>query len=224
VLLALLDLRMSVARADDGTMRLRLAQINSDADPQPGARASTAAGEREGSTAGSHIVVTFPAAAPESIIDEIAARYRLQLVARRVSLLLERRIVLYRVPDDRKMDELLAELQADPRVGSAEPNRQYLALPRRPPLPPLPQRAEPTQPSTSVEAVETRRSARAEPQRKAAQHTGRGRRQAVARLAPEAVRAPGREPPATASPRAASLAGNLRWPTADEPFVGPTTR
>jgi hypothetical protein len=168
------------------------------------------------------IIVTIPLAAPDGTEQDVATQYDLELIEQRSSQVLARRLVIYRIADDRPQAEVLKQIGADVRVSSAQPNLQYMA--------PL------EQPSDSVVASRPRKEAQPDKiaprvtAKAAAGKSGPDRRRTSARrlaLAPEpkpkpTPRALLREDPATPSPpaRISSLGGKLAWPTADEPFVG----
>ena len=172
----------------------------------------------ESPTPANAIVVTIPLTAPDSTEQDVATHYRLETIERRSSQVLERRIVVYRIPDGRTPVDVLRDISGDARVSSAQPNLEYLPQPDQTPAPVIASRPRDDKPSGKA----ARRTAgKPEP----ARHRATSPRLA---LAPEtAPRALPREAPASFAPRSriSSLGGNLAWPTADEPFVGtPSSR
>ena len=160
-------------------------------------------------TSTAKIVVTFPITAPDSTEQDVAARYRLEPIERRDSPALARRIVVYRIPDGRAQADVLNQIGADARVSSAQPNFAYTA-----PLDQAPDPVVASRPREETPPGRTRRRGTA----------SAGKPEADRR---RADRAPSttlpREDAASPSPRSriSSLGGDLAWPTADEPFVGP---
>ncbi len=166
------------------------------------------------------IIVAIPITAPDSTEEDVAAQYGLELLEQRTSRVLARRLVVYRIADERPQAEVLKQIGADVRISSAQPNLEY--------MPPLEQPADPV--VASRPRKETQPEKIAPTATAAAAKLGLDRRRASARrlaLAPESKpkstpRALLREESTTPSPpsRISSLGGKLAWPTADEPFVG----
>jgi hypothetical protein len=71
------------------------------------------------------IVVQVDRFAPAVLDDEIAQTFNLDRISSETNGLLGRRIVLYRIPDQRAVPVVLAAVQADPRVNRAQPNWRY---------------------------------------------------------------------------------------------------
>jgi hypothetical protein len=170
----------------------------------------------ESPTPANAIVVTVPLTAPESTEQDVATHYRLETIERRSSQVLERRIVVYRIPDGRTPADVLRQISADARVSSAQPNFEY-----SPPPDPARDRVIASRPRETTPSGKTARRAtsvasKPEPDR---------RRVVTPRLAvaPEIAPRPlAREASTALIPRSriSSLGSNLAWPTADEPFVG----
>ncbi|MFM9850688.1 MAG: hypothetical protein ACKVP3_26615 [Hyphomicrobiaceae bacterium] len=173
----------------------------------------------ESPTTAASIVVTIPLAAPDSTEQDVATHYRLEPIERRSSQVLERRIVVYRIPDGRAQAEVLRQISLDARVSSAQPNLEYLPPSDRTPDPVVAGRTRENTPPGKAARRATASAGKLEPDR---------RRTAPPRLAlaPE-TRALPREASVALIPRSriSSLGGNQAWPTADEPFVGtPSSR
>jgi hypothetical protein len=173
----------------------------------------------ESPTTATAIVVTIPLAAPDNTEQDVATHYRLEPIERRSSQVLQRRIVVYRIPDGRAQAEVLRQISADARVSSAQPNLEYLPPSDRTPDPVVASRTRENTPSGKAARRATATAGKLEPDR---------RRPAPPRLAlaPETRTLP-REASVAFTPRSriSSLGGNQAWPTADEPFVGtPSSR
>jgi hypothetical protein len=153
--------------------------------------APTAAG---GQTDREAIIAAFDSSASETVEEDVAKAYGLELVARLTKDSLGKRIVHFRIPDGRHVTDVIALLHADRRVSTAQTNFRYQLL---------------EQPPTEISSFEQ------DPQVRASQKTGPAsvRTQGRGRTA---LKTP-------ALRRAGSLVvgsyTSLRWPTADEPFV-----
>jgi hypothetical protein len=82
---------------------------------------------------GETILAGFPLATPESIEEDVAKQYGLQLVRRLTPESLNRRIVVYRIPDSRAVADVVAALKVDQRVSSAQANVRYSLAAQQPP-------------------------------------------------------------------------------------------
>lgn len=210
------------AAADDATAaRLRVAQINPDEvrPPENGGQPDTKA-------RGPFVLVTFPLSTPDGVADEVAVQYRIQPITRYVSSLLGRRIVLYRMLENGDVDRLIAALRTDRRIANVQLNWEYLALPNG--LPPPLVSGPPARAPSQASADRRHPPAAAQPEPGKASGARKAHsvstRQAMADAA-GTNRTPQRSHSTDASSRRSAALGNeLRWPTADEPFIGPTTR
>jgi hypothetical protein len=148
------------------------------------------------------IVLAFPLSASPAQIDAVGQHYGLQLLERKVSQVLDQHLIVFRVPADRDANDLLRQLAADARIASAQLNRQYGPVDpaARAPL--------------VANAVPREKVAKAASSQSVKSREGRPPR-ASAGMAQVAAVAP---------PRTASLGGGMRWPAADEPFLGPGGR
>jgi hypothetical protein len=168
------------------------------------------------------IIVTIPVTAPASTEEDVAAQYGLELIEQRNSQVLARRLVVYRIADDRPQAEVLKQIGADVRVSSAQPNLQYMA--------PLEQPADPVVASrprkeTQPEKIAPRAMATASAGKSGPDRRSKSARRVALATEPKPKPTPRtllREEPTNPSPpaRISSLAGKMAWPTADEPFVG----
>lgn len=215
-----------VAAEDAMPAWVRLAQINPDASGRSGGSGQPGDALQPSAVQSPFLLVTFPLSAPDSVADEVAAQYRILPIARHESMLLGHRIVLYRMPDDGNADRLIAALRTDRRVANVQFDRQYLALPRVPAPPHASGPPAHASPQASTDRRRAAADAQLEPGR--AQGVRKGHNPASRPAVAEAAgitRGPQRSQLTDASPRrSAALGSELRWPTADEPFVGPATR
>jgi hypothetical protein len=163
---------------------------------------------------GETILAGFPQSTPETVEEEVGKQHGLEIVKRFTLESLERRIVVFRIPDARAVADVVAALKADQRVSSAQASVRYAA-------------PKPQTPDTRI----------SEPKRPPDPHAkqGKGRKGGVATRSParpeeapktaQVARTAGPPPPPLRSRQQGSLvAGNqasLRFPTADEPFVNP---
>jgi len=172
--------------------------------------------ESEGS--GETILVEYPLSTPESVENDVAKQHKLELVRRLAGASLNKRIVVYRIPDARAATEVVAALKADQRVSSAQPNLRY-GLPRQ--QPPEAEISE-LKPSPDNSAKQEKRHA-SEPRPRSIAEPKSKAQPEHRRKPAQATRAAGGIPAMARSGQRGSLvAGNqaaLRWPTADEPFV-----
>ncbi len=90
--------------------------------PSPFGRALTAADP----FAPDEIVGTLNATSPTSIDDDVAAAFNLVLIERSVLELTGDRLVRYRIPDGRDVQDVVAALAIDARVASPQPNYVYV--------------------------------------------------------------------------------------------------
>lgn len=169
------------------------------------------------------IVVAIPFTAPESTEQDVATHYRLEPMDRRRSQVLQQRIVVYRIPDERTPADVLRQIDGDVRISSAQPNFAYTA-PLPPPSDPVVASRRRDEKPAAKAARRAMAVARAEPDRRRASAPrmipARGARPDVGPRAP-----PGEDAVPRASRSRLTLASNLAWPTADEPFIGaPRTR
>jgi hypothetical protein len=165
---------------------------------------------------GETILVGFLLSTPESDEEDVTKQYGLELVKRSTDESPNRRIVVFRVPDARAVADVLAALNADPRVISAQINVRY-GLPEQPPSGPEISELKEDPPVKG----EKRQASR--PGRKIAPPAKAEARAAERLNTAQATRAAGPIPPMKMSSQQGSLAARnhaaLRWPTADEPFV-----
>lgn len=71
------------------------------------------------------VLVLVEPEAPESLEDEVAESFNLELVDRWSLEFLGTRLVLFRIPDGRAVEAVVALLQADARIGDPQPNYHY---------------------------------------------------------------------------------------------------
>jgi hypothetical protein len=71
------------------------------------------------------ILALFDASESTTVEEEVAKTHGLDIVSRLTLEPLGKRVVRFRIPDARSTMELVAELSADARVGSAQPNFRY---------------------------------------------------------------------------------------------------
>lgn len=163
----------------------------------------------EGQPGGEIILAGFLLSTPERVEEDVAREHRLEIVGRFPLQGLGKRIVRYRIPDGRAAADVVAILRADQRVASAQANLRYRlhapatatssAKPQGPPI----GRRDVGEVSAADRKVAT-----------------------PARSRPQLAEAPAGGPPVAAStsrrerPLVAGTAAAMRWPTADEPFVG----
>jgi hypothetical protein len=138
------------------------------------------------------ILALFDASEPTTVEEQVAKAHGLAIISRLTLEPLGKRVVRFGVPDARSTMELVAELSADTRVSSAQPNFRY-QMPGQPP----------------ISGLRPRRKGRVD---KAKRLAGRQR--------PDDGKARARR--FAWQRRGSLVAGDqasLRWPTASEPFV-----
>ena len=164
------------------------------------------------------ILAQFPLSAPESVEEDVAKQHGLELVRRFTIEFLNKRIVVFRVPDARAVTDVVVALKADQRVDSAQANFRYGLPEQQPPEREINELKQSPAPNAKQEKRHTSPSGR-----KIALHA-KSRVEAEERLKTAQVTRTAKPiPTITRSRQAGSLVtGNhadLRWPTADEPFV-----
>ena len=107
--------------ASANTFRLAERGVRTRSDGRPLAQ-PTPAGVRADEEA---ILASFGASEPTTVEEEVASAHRLAIVSRLTLEPLGKRVVRFRIPDARSTMELVAELSADARVNSAQPNFRY---------------------------------------------------------------------------------------------------
>jgi len=107
--------------ASANTFRLAERGVRTRSDGRPLAQ-PTPAGVRADEEA---ILASFGASEPTTVEEEVASAHRLAIVSRLTLEPLGKRVVQFRVPDARSTMELVAELNSDARVNSAQPNFRY---------------------------------------------------------------------------------------------------
>jgi len=179
---------VAAVSTDPAVPKNRLEGLGSDEIWVLAQSAATAAGQSEGDG----VLALFDASAPETVENEVARAYGLELVSRLTVPTLEKRMVRFRIPDGRSIAEVVAVLRADQRVSSAQPNFHY-HFPNQSPI-----------------AIG-----------KLQQHSPRARHAKGVAPAERAVDARTAKVPTLQRPGSlvADNQRSLRWPTADEPFV-----
>jgi hypothetical protein len=159
------------------------------------------------------ILAGFPLSTPESVEEDVRRQYGLELVRRFTIEPLDKRIVVFRVPDARAPSDVLAALKSDPRVSNAQLNAIY-ELPKQEPS--APQIGELKQAPAPKE--EKGRASR--PDRKV-NLSSRGEAKPESRSDAAPATRPAKTNPPSGQQAALTTRsqGALRWPTADEPFV-----
>jgi subtilisin family serine protease len=71
------------------------------------------------------VLVSLPTASQETVEDDVAQTFGLELVNRWPLDLIGARLVLYRIPDGRPVATVVAALQADGRITGPQPNYYY---------------------------------------------------------------------------------------------------
>jgi len=172
--------------ATANTISGRGGQVRSDEGPL--AQAMPAEVRPDGET----ILALFDASESTTVEEQVAKAHGLAIISRLTLEPLGKRVVRFRIPDARPTMELVAELSADSRVSSAQPNFRY-QMPDRP----------------RISGVRTRLKGGVD---KAKRLAGRQRldngKTTARRFASQR--------------RGSLVAGrqaSLRWPTAAEPFV-----
>jgi hypothetical protein len=181
--------RDAAVNTDSTALKERQGRLSCDEILLLAQNAAVTAGQADGEG----VLALFDASTLESVDDEVAKAHGLELVSRLALPSLGKRIVRFRIPDGRSVEDLVAVLRADQRVASAQPNFRYHRL---------------DQPPTDVARLKQ-------------QPPGRGQAKALASSVRRSDGRTTIKMPALQG--AGSLvAGNqrsMRWPTADEPFV-----
>jgi|GEM_PF-6424449 len=161
------------------------------------------------------VLATFDKSLPETAEEDVARAHALLLVSR--DTMGELRIVLFRSRDGRGIEEVLAALRGDRRVAGVQANLRY-RLPEQPPA--AVSRLEPKPaPAAAARTPQPARS-RSEAAATAKTHGRRGGRVAAVENAPADGAAGASAPPRRHPGLVAGSQQALRFPTADEPFVG----
>jgi hypothetical protein len=164
--------------------------------------------------AGEEVVAKFPLSAPETVEEDVAKQFDLELIRRSTNDLRKERAVTFRVPSNQKAAEIEAALRADPRITSVYINKRYTLLPDAQP---------PSQITDLKQALpaktESKRASRltpklALPSKGEAGPDERNKTATGIKAARQNSPGPGREASLATRSHAA-----LRWPAADEPFV-----
>lgn len=71
------------------------------------------------------VLVSLAPTAPETVEEQVAQSYGIQLIGRWSLDLLDTRLVLYRIPDGRAVAAVVATLSADQRINAPQPNYYY---------------------------------------------------------------------------------------------------
>jgi hypothetical protein len=148
----------------------------------------------------------------------VAKQYGLQLVRRLTPESLNRRIVVYRIPDSRAVADVVAALKADQRVSSAQANVRYSLAAQQPPGAEVSNLEQPADPKAKQEKARASRGNRkialpAREQTRPQERLEDARRTRTVKPTPAMK---------ISREQASLVAGNhaaLRWPTAGEPFV-----
>lgn len=163
------------------------------------------------------VLVTVSLSAPKSLDDEIARDHGMTIMDRLNVLALNSRVIRYRIPDGRSLEDVMAALRADRRVGTFQPNMAYEA-PREPEAVPEPQRI-------AKHAKEPPPAARLPADIDSPVRPG-ARQQPVDQIvfADTAQSAAARDKTRAKPSRLSSNSSGSRWPSPDEPFIeiGPT--
>jgi hypothetical protein len=199
------DAAVSRRAVGDGTAELELLLVQNTVPDAPEEREHT-------------VLAGFPLSAPESVEEAVAKAYKLEIVRRITVQSLARRIVVYRIKDGRAPADLVAALEKDARIVSAQVNVRYaspLPEPEAAPGSPQPPAGGGVPEAAKKRAAdEVRKPPRPATQARAATRARPGQAATAAKPAvPMARRAEG-DGSLVATKQAA-----LRWPTADEPFV-----
>ena len=94
-------------------------RVHSDGSPLAQAMPVGARADAEG------ILALFDASEPTTVEEQVAEAHGLAIISRLTLEPLGKRVVRFGVPDARSTTELVAELSADSRVSSAQPNFRY---------------------------------------------------------------------------------------------------
>ena len=176
------------------------------------------------------VLVTVSISAPKSLDDEIGRDHGITIIDRLSIAALDSRVIRYRIPDGRSLEDVMAALRTDKRVGSFQANLTHEAL-REPPVedesqrvaknikdPPIQQIGRPREPKLPP-------AARAQAQIDApVQSKPRQRTADQLVFADTSQMAASRENSKSRASRSSGTTGGSRWPSPDEPFVdiGPT--
>lgn len=162
----------------------------------------------EAQPGGDIILAGFPFSTPEGVEEDVAREHKLEIIGRFSLQALGKRIVRYRIPDGRAAADVVMILRGDRRVVSAQANLRY--------------RLRDPAPATAVSS--------AKPQvvpmgrREAGEVSAADRKgMTSARSRPQLAETPASSTPGASRrdrPLVAGTAAAMRWPTADEPFVG----
>jgi hypothetical protein len=178
-------------------LRVQVAQIESS-EPQVGRTSPKISSPNESRQ---HLIVTFPLATPDGVIAEVSRQHRMYAVHRIESKILDRLVVLFHVGQRSDMAALIAALAADPRVSDVQTDKLYEALlSRQPPASSAPSVPLPTRPVAKTRAT--------------------GNRSVAIRSQKPLFERVRQRTAAAGEPEVSAL----RFPTADEPFVGPSPR
>jgi hypothetical protein len=108
-----------VASASTTPLSGRGSQVHSDESLLAQAMPVGARADAEG------ILALFDASEPTTVEEQVARAHGLAIISRLTLEPLGKRVVRFRIPDARSTTELVAELSADSRVSSAQPNFRY---------------------------------------------------------------------------------------------------
>lgn len=175
------------------------------------------AGQSNVEASGETVIAVFPSSAAASVEEDVAKAHKLELVRRLAIGLSDKRIVVYRIGDDRNAAEVVAALKGDLRVGSVQANVRYTPLPQQPPGPPAV--SDMKQPRERLGKQGQQQTLQRDATVKPPVGAGVEERPSAARKA-LAI-----QPTVTtqrSTEQGSLVARNhtaLRWPTADEPFV-----
>jgi hypothetical protein len=156
---------------------------------------------------GDLILVEVADSAPQSVDEDVAREHRLVLVKRLTLGGSGKRIVAYRVSDGRSAADVVAALKRDRRVSSAQANVVYGLAPAVP-APSAPSDAKPPPGVPDKQA-----------ERQASRQENKGNRPASGQRPTAAARAAAVPNSGATRALVTNKHANLRWPTADEPFV-----
>jgi hypothetical protein len=180
------DMRVAAVSTDSISPNERDQRLSVDGIWLLAQNAAVAAGQGEG------VLALFDTSTSEGIEDEVAKAHGLELVSRLALPSLDKRMVRFRIPDGRSVEDVITVLRADQRVASVQPNFRY----RRP--------HQPTREITRLEQP-------AEVKTRQARGSGVRRVDGKTTIKMPTLRGAG-----------SLVAGNqrsMRWPSADEPFV-----
>ena len=104
------------------------------------------------------ILAQFPLSALESVEENVAKQHGLELVRRFTIGSLNKRIVVFRVPDARAVADVVDVLKSDPHVDSAQANFRYGLPEQRSPKREFSQLKQPQAPNVKQEIQITARS------------------------------------------------------------------